>query len=586
MKQLEIDAMQSVNSTNGNVPETKGSLKKSQVAPMSGAKSADVPAETAAESRPVESVKKDSARIFFPCNREDALVFLGSLCISRVFPDSKVILPIQPSGVAVIDSGVRASEELLLNDGVAERFVVLVELTQEVLQMEPRTIGPEQISGLRFKSQKEADDFRFRPVDEFDTETYQCTVDPGLFGLDGDARFSVRSKTEPDILRTGEIADRIVSGISSLLELGSSRPVCRDAIVGILLGEKTGFDFNIVSTLQHLCGGGSDSPLSRQARAIVDAFSNIHRPDARSLIDGIAGNLSERSEMDERTLRGEQKWAEFARDVIRNKAVLDGEQTADAGSIALRAALLGALTNDTDALCAFLDAEKPSGPGVTALAAFFVGLKRGVIDTSWKRKRNNVRGISNLLANVVRMLSKQPRVISKPYDVSIEEQASTSSTEIRLGEVSLAKWETKKTFPPDAVDEQWMANFVHLGYEVIGAGSLKYSWIVRLSEKYTVEVVRREFGEKTFPIFVFRLPEGEKLKKAKDLAEFSKTAGTFWNLVNDPVQGAVFQCNLMSLPNADERKFLVDKLNECLLLCAVPKRAKVAKRKKPIVKNG
>ncbi len=115
----------------------------------------------------------NSARLFFPCNREDALLLLGSLCISEFFPIQSIQLPVQTEGLAIISSGLRGSESQLLAAGRSERFPVLVEVKSEVVGRLPRVIGYEDIIGLKFQTQAQADDFRFRPVDEFDTETFE-----------------------------------------------------------------------------------------------------------------------------------------------------------------------------------------------------------------------------------------------------------------------------------------------------------------------------------------------------------------------------------------------------------------------------
>jgi len=182
----------------------------------------------------------ESKRVFFPCNREDALVLLGSLCISEFFPDQTIQLAIQPKGVALVDQGLRRAEEEMLEAGRKERFPILVEVAQGVVQEFPRVIEYKDILGLIFRNQTEADEFRFRPVDEFDTETFGFLVDGGLFGREGDPRFTIRSNDNDSECKIGRAADRLAAGVHCILSLGITNPQCRKAIAGFFSGKKDG----------------------------------------------------------------------------------------------------------------------------------------------------------------------------------------------------------------------------------------------------------------------------------------------------------------------------------------------------------
>lgn len=533
---------------------------------------------------PVVQLNAQGPKTFFPCNREDALVLLGSLAISHVFPDNRVRLAVQPAGVAMIEGGVRESEETLLNDGVPDRFVVLVELVSSTLQSETRIIGHDQIAGLWFRTQKESEDFRFRPVDEFDTDTYKCSVDPDLFGQKGEARFSLRHEINSEFHRDGKIADRVASGVFCMLELAATRPVCRDSIVEILSPEMSKCDFNVVTVIEQLCGLETSQPVSRYAREIVAVYAEADRATARSLFEGVAENLSKREDRDEKAVRIESKWTAVAQDVLKSKVVLDGEHLKDAGSIALRSALLAAVADDPKTLCAFLDSENPSGPRVTSAAAFLIGLKQGVLNTSWGRKSYRVREVSGLLFNLLNMLLMRPRTIDRPIVVKVNEQVSKILTEVQSGSHLLAKWEQTRTATPDPVEQQWRADFGRLGWKEISAGVSGHSWIIEILEKHKVEVVRSKFENCSYPTLICRLPEGRKLRKKKDIEDYLRSPGNLWHMSIDSRGSPFFHCDLMALPNLEEKRLLEGKLEECLTHCLIPIKVSRSKRKteKPI----
>src|SRR4051812_33237786 len=120
-------------------------------------------------------------RYFFPCNREDVLVLLGSLFISPDFFLNSVRLAVQDEGLAILESALRETEAELIAGGRPERFPLLIEVNRDVVSRSPRTIAFSDIIGIVFRNREEEEDFRFRPVDEFDTEALPAFVEPGLF---------------------------------------------------------------------------------------------------------------------------------------------------------------------------------------------------------------------------------------------------------------------------------------------------------------------------------------------------------------------------------------------------------------------
>lgn len=523
-------------------------------------------------------------RVFFPCNREDALVLLGSLCISEYLPDQTLSLAVQPEGIALVEDGLRGSEELLLNAGRPERFPLLVEVDGCVKSRHPRTIGFGQVLGLRFRTQSEADDFRFRPVEEFDTETFGCIAEPTLFGLDGDSRFAIRSADRTPEMEIGRIADRLVAGVQSIVELGEVKTACRSTVARFLCGapeasqDTEEIDFPLACRL--LINLGEPESFSRNQRAFVSVFASMERPTARELIEGISRFLSDMADEGEAIAHREARWVAVANDAIRSKVALNGDQLSDDGSVVMRAALLGAVVSNVNALGSFLDIEKPAGPKVTATAAFLIGLKKGIIDSSWSEKKAMASFLSLALARTIKLLATKPHEILNVLEIEREETELSERLFIRVDGHQLASWTFEKLIQPDSISLAWLAEFARLGYQVAGAGSSEYSWIVCLSEVHNVEVVRCTCNGLEFPSLRFYLNESTKLKKVKELAEISNRDGLFWHLHSDLSGQKFLCCDLISLPDGNGKLLVAEKLIEALSLYTIAKKPRQARKSK------
>ena len=283
--------------------------------------------------------------LFFPCNREDALLLLGSLCISEFFPDASVRLAIQPGGIALLDQGLRRSEEDLINGGRPERFPVLIEVDQHVGKRSPRVIEYSDVLGLVFRTQSEAEDFRYRPVDEFDTDSFSCRAESEIFGLPGEPRFGIRESSDKVTLNAGRIVDRLAAGVLCLLALGNARPDCRVAIADFLgrkSREKLGkeeIDFEAAGDI--LLDIPSEMARSKHQRAIVPAFASFEGGSVRHLVEQVTRNFAAIPGGDEASARMESRWVEVALDVLKSRIALAGDQLSDDRSVLLRGALLG-----------------------------------------------------------------------------------------------------------------------------------------------------------------------------------------------------------------------------------------------------
>lgn len=539
----------------------------------------------AAASRASESIAESTvfgASCFFPCNREDALLLLGSLCVSEYFPDTSVQLAIQPEGVALLEDGLRGEEIDLLLAGKVERFPLLVEVKADVAIARPRIIGFKDVLGLVFRNQDEADDFRFRPVDEFDTEIFSTRVDAALFHFGGDPRFVIRHELSDGARAIGTNSDRLTAGVLRLLSLGNSTPSCRSTICrflsrpvdDVLNGEEIDFS----SAAEILTGANPFSVRTRHQYAVVSAFASMEPVSAGSLVDEVMRNLSVFPDIDSGSAKLETKWAEVARDVVKSRIALTGDLISDERSVLLRAALLGLVADRPSALSAFLNAEKPSGPRVTTAAAFLVGLKYGLLNLSWSEKKLYAAEISAVAKCLISESVSSGGNAGQIFSVQRQEDEASSTLTIGLRGITLAMWTEKKVVLPDAVTQWWLGEFDKLHYPVMGLGRSVYSWVVRFSPARLIEVTHCGIGEPKFAMMRYFFDEREKLRKSKDLkANFSKGA-MFWYPGTDDAGQTYLSCDVALLPDNLTREFLLTKLEEAICASLVPKR--VAKKGK------
>ena len=588
MKQIEIDV-----GSFPEEPETGSSCDAQMDAQQlpEPDQVASVGAPTSSDGDPCEDVQvvpnvPGGKSLFFPCNREDALLLLGSLCISEFFPDASVRLAIQPGGIALLDQGLRSSEEELIKGGRPERFPVLVEVAPHVRDRNPRVIGYGDVLGLIFRTQSDVEDFRYRPVEEFDTETFECRADEALFGLSGDPQFIIRDAPDKSKLDAGRVVDRLAAGVHCLLVLGDARPDCREAIVEFLGGEQANEprkgEMNFATAGEILIGSQAGMVYPKYQRAIALAFASFEGTSSRMLIEEVARNFSSLSGGDEYAARTESRWIEIAGDVLRSRVALGGDQLSDAKSVLLRGALLGLVVDKVDALFAFLDAEKPSGPRVTTTAAFLAGLKQGVINASWQEKKENVKTLSSLARMLSGAVANSPDKLANPFTVSEREADSISTISISAGEVSLAEWTAMREVRPDELSRLWIDDFQTSGYEVLGQGRTGHSWRLRLSLEHEVEVNHCICGEHRFPMLRFYLDTGRKFRSSKELVELSRNGGMFWYPGKDDNGQAFLSCDLPVLPRGQERELISRKLEDALDTFLMPAKAKRQSRRKVV----
>ncbi|WP_179062181.1 hypothetical protein [Pseudomonas taiwanensis] len=518
------------------------------------------------------------ARLFFPCNREDALILLGGLCISEFFPVPDVKLAIQEAGIALLEGGLRSEEEVLLHSGRTEKFPVLIEVFPVVALMRPRILEHKDVIKLWFRTSSEADEFKFRPVDEFDTETYSCEVDAALFGWAGEPRFLVRSAAS--FQRVGLIADRFAAGVGSVLSLGNARPDCRAAITEFLgssckKGASSGFDF---VTAFRVALEQREIDLNCQ-EAIVSAFLGADDPSPRHLLSRVAAGFAS-SVKGGHEEEGDRKWLEVADAVIRNRIALTGDWLSDEKSILLRGTLLALIVDNVQALDVFLDAEKPAGVRVSTIAAFFVGLKQGVISTSWKVKKVNARQISLVAAMIAKASVDPSRDMGGLFSVSeFLVNASWVTSIIASGE-SLVEWMEEVGEGKYGYIQKWISGFDSSEFEVLGGGRIPGSFLVKLGSEHLVEISSYHSVDPEIHSIRFYLDERQKLRKVKDLESIRAGGSRLWYPGFDETGSRFLFCDIYSLPDIKGVNAIMRMLPGALEFYALPRKTPRSRRVK------
>lgn len=261
--------------------------------------------------------------------------------------------------------------------------------------------------------------------------------------------------------------------------------------------------------------------------------------------------------------------------MIQNKKEMNGELLSDSKNTILRGALLAALVGDVKVLRSFLEGDSPSGPRVTVLASFLVGLKTGLSGLPWREKA----GRTALWCLAGRVLSGFAGRADMSDNLITRRTEITGAVELSLlvgpeGE-PIVQWETPRVVCSPLL-ERWKEEFAQKGCRLIGPGAKLLSWIVAFENGREFHLEVSEEAGAGFQTLRYRPANGEKFKKTKDLANLSKIHGHFWHLADDEV-GKHLYCDLLAAPDAESRKFLESRL---LAFLDLPS-AKVARPRKP-----
>ena len=519
-------------------------------------------------------------RFFFPCNREDALLFMGSLFVSSGFPLNGVRLPVDGDGIALLTEALRKSEAEMLSGGRSERFALLVEVVPPAEQSRPRTVAFRDIVRLVFRTAQDADDFRFRPVEEYDVEAIGFTIEPTLFGAEGAARFTLRADLDESDDRLGSIADRFVAGVHAAIKIGETVEATREDVRRFFDTVNSGSldSLTVRQAATALSIAGLPVELTRRQRALVRAFAEFEGEGADELTERVSGWLSKEAAADE-DRNAERKWEATVRGALRGSIELDGSLLTDEGSRSLRAALLAVIVDKPAALVAFLGAASPAGTNVVVLASFLSGLKQGVLQTPWRRKARDAGWLSLMLRHV-----SEGRLGTPWADqlLSIESDETTHPATVVLSTAGqrITAWPVTPRAVDDEVTRRWFEIFASAGYKVVGPGSSSNSWKVMLSDEYIVEVSFGDCGTILFPILRYDLDRSRKFRKINEVRAALERESRFWRKGSLGDREFLY-CDLPSLPTGDGRTVVTAKLGEALSVSTLIQKSPKPRAKRP-----
>lgn len=500
---------------------------------------------------------------FFPCNREDAILLLGGLCISAEFPVGSLRLALGAGRPARLTDGLRREEEALLNGGNAACFPILLELDEESGNDADTILFPE-IRKLVFRSREEADAFLFRPFDEFDPGEMAHDVQPDRFGLPGSPRFTLR---ENGALEHARVADRVAAGIHYVLQLAEAWPSCMKAAATFLGGENDGTDMPSASTLIASVFRDSPHECSRAGRLIAASFLRMDAPSPREMLDCLDEEFAMHESEDPETQAKEARWLAVMREVVANTRMLGKDILGDEGAVLYRGALLATMTETPEAIGAFLSRDNPAGPHVCCMASFLTGLKTGVINMPWRLKDLQAERLSRIL----------DRLLTRPIGTSLETEIGCDGqrqyTTIRCGHTVLLSLET------EAATENSCSE---LQQESLPDDRSNVSPDKTQSldlEDLRVEVRMNESAGFQFPILVWTIPENRNLVRQADLRVFQERGGKLWYLRHSE-NGPYLACDLPALPGPEQLPMLATGLKRAISECLKLEKSHTKKQKK------
>lgn len=503
--------------------------------------------------------------IFFPCNREDAILLLGGLCISAGFPEGKIRLALSAGRPARLTDGLRQEEEELLNGGNAACFPLLLELGEEAGNDASKIRFPE-IRKLVFRTQEEADAFLFRPFDEFDPKEMAHEVQPDRFGLPGSSRFTLRENSAREHARG---ADRVAAGIHYVLQLAETWPSCTKAAATFLGDGNDSTDMPSVGTLIASVFSDGQNGCSRAGRLIAASFLRMDLPSPQEMLDCLDEEFAMNESEDPKIHDKEAKWLAVMREVVANRRMLREDILGDESAVLYRGALLATMTETPEAIGAFLSRDNLAGPHVCCMAAFLAGLKTGVINMPWRLKSRQPARLSGII----------DRLLTPSVSTVLETQSRCHGgrqyTTVRCGHTALLSLETEATAESDCADLQ-RESIPDDGQTVPPD---RRQWLDL--EDFRVEVRMNESAAFTFPTLVWTIPETRSLVRQADIRALHEHGGKLWYLRHsESVQWLA--CDLPGLPVPEHLPMLAAGLKQAIRECLKPEKTKktASKREK------
>lgn len=537
------------------------------------------------EATSQKSQPLSAARAFFPSNREDILLQLSSLALSAVFPPDVRSVPICNGGIAVLADGLRTEEAALLSRGQPARFPVLAELREAACTPGARAVSISDVLSLRFRSQQEADDFRFRPVEEFDTGVLNCVAEPSLFGLTGPIRFESGLISMPEARQQAHLADRVAAGICHLLELGEREPSCWHAVADVLCQAADSTELQGLTLRTALSTSAEQTlPDNRQSRTVLQAFISHTRGSPRTLIEYLYNHLCG-IPADTSIAQAEERWFKTAQELLQNRRSLDGTLLSDTGFIPLRAALLAATVDNIEALQAFLHADKAAGHRVTAAAAFLIGLKTGITSLSWVKKSRH----RDLLSSLVLALQDDDQDIrdDAAYAFQMEPDETPSGLQFQLSwrNRELACWglgnaeeylaeprpQAATTQPVPAatgnpagqMPDQDRADSASRTDDSVDHTD-EENIVLPLPSGKVVQFVRHGSATDLGVSLRYLLSDTDRLRKDKEILQIACMPGLMWRAGRDPDGLAGLYADLPRIPDSGDLRMLAGTLEAAL----------------------
>ena len=514
---------------------------------------------------PVSTTEK----FYFPSNREHLLHHLGTMAISAAFPTSEMVVATVDGRPAVVPGGLSEEEVSLLSAGITERFPVLAELTTELNSARMEVLGIDQLAALHFRSAEEADEFRFRSVDEVATDDFSLHVSPKLFSLECHPRFVTEHVADPFAITAARRADKVAGAIISLLELGKASPECWHTI-GKLLGHPD-FICNPALAVSIVCNtdsSGQSTTREGESRAVVEAFIADSRGRSRTLLEAVLHGLqSSQLEVDSSRQAKWRIWFDTADRVLSNQAPLTGNILADGGVIPLRAALVAAMADDADSISSFLKGQAPAGKKLVTIAAALVGFKTGIADVSWTRKKPYRQLLSRLVPALQLGLRPGPQV-EIPTISFAPHETLPSSFELYWRDHVLAEWSDEVAQPnaasisdmavpalhPSAVDlNEWRSMLESAGYEfTLDSSDEAASAVITTPRGESVFLTKHSDNDRTRFLLACPVMAPYKLKAMGEVLRVAATPGLVWRAAINLAKQGTLLLDLKDVPGKTE----------------------------------
>jgi hypothetical protein len=279
--------------------------------------------------------------------------------------------------------------------------------------------------------------------------------------------------------------------------------------------------------------------------------------------------IAEQSPLSGNTPDPVSRWLEFSDRVVRNQIALTGDRLSDEKSVLLRAALLGLMVDEIDALETFLNAETPSGYRVTTIAAFLVGLKRGIVSTPWEQKRRFIDSAPYLISEFLQTIARTPRSLTEVMSVTRREVANGHELTIMCSQRSLATWQIENIFE---LNESEIILASALGMNIsspVTHSPHGHGFRIKTSNGRVVDVSVQSKETNCISLRCY-LASDQKFRKVKDLLDYGSAGGRVWYPGSDEAGQEFLYCDLVSVPDSKGRQLLLDALDAALEQLLIP----------------